>query len=1498
MELININNFIWYGDCSDGECVPFTLNSDSAIDKVYQISNGNATRVWSHDIVLDQAFDSLECGYAYYITLKSNDGITPKSTIEIPGATTSYFSESNIDRDAYISDCAVPCCIKTNNGLLVNSESYNLLFNTNILPDYITGNIPEQNIDIYDNPIISLNYKPSFYESINENKTIVNPNWASDPSNYHSKAYVIRDKKPENYNGTIYDWLKSKEIEYKNYPKTNYSWYIDGTSILEPKKAYNGTIGAISVFFKGGGGYLLNVTGADGLGWFRGSGNNDLIAMSDGASGGWCVKQKYYEKGINFSNTWQHLGVIWNEFLNIYEFYINGIKLPTEIYGSNTIQEKILSNRIAIGGRYTTQQNFKGHVSDVAIYAESITEQRLLELYNNGIKSGDASDAELWYRCGNDDDGILEYGSDMENPFTSKNSGTLGAEYDVEYAQGNNVFYERRTNLQGPDVFHPTNSIIDSEQVSIDQQGAYCNAIEDYGYIEITFKDNEEIFLGTLNWEDEVSYINWDIDEEGYIEVCPYQTSNGDKVYRTRKFDTIKNRTIRVTGKLSEFGFARNANSNQQNPSIISYKVVNMSCLTSTAAMFVACTNLLSENLDISQLNTSNCSSFGSMFEKCESLSSLNLEHFNTSKCTSFAYMFYNCRNLTDLKITNFDTSNATNLGSMFGYCTQLTNLDLSNFVTSNCNNFTSMFLGCKKLENLNISNFDTSSAIYFNNMFASCDLLSTINLGNFNTDNVEGMSTMFRNSNSLKTLDLSNFNTPKNKTLHGIFQGCSSLENIILSENFTTNEVTDFGNMFNGCSKLISINLNHFNTEKATSLGYMFRGCESLITLNLSSFNPINAINMEMMFFGCHELTEILGTNSWNTPKLTKFRQVFRDCTSLVNLDLSNLNTSQVTLMDYLVSNCRNLTQLNINNFDTSLVTTMGGMFTNCSSLENITDIIKNFNTSECKSMESMFNGCTAITSLNLLNFDTSKVQSFLSMFNGCINLQSLQINFDTNMGTRFASMFNNCNNLESLNTINNFSFNYGRENPWPIDSWQQYYHFANMFQNCTKLTDDVVDFTNWCVDWVHPTLFVPIFAKDAGFTKRPNWGGLNLSTGNNKSYDENSPVKHIAGGTFNWCIGTQYIDPGVINSRDCDGVEHSVENGKIEICYFNKNKSVQISNPTEIAKLGLAETITLDDGSTLGPEPYEFSVVYDVQFTDTIKKKSGGRTINVVDGDALANQDQNPCPKELWDTNEINKIVHFDFSNSESYTTSGTNINSLIDLTGNFSMTGGNGGGVLQTSNNQLNQKNTVFFNGSDNYISSNESQFADSSGNHYAIGVYKVTTVNDTKDSIWSFESNDNEAKREYAISAGSGSQWLGEVDLDSLNNNRISDVEKIEWKLNTTIGTTSYTNNWHIFAVVFNKTQNEIYMRVDGRLASDIHPYKNKLATSVDMRLVRNRTSKVVASYVAEFFGVASNSNTIINGSSEIENAEGYLAHKWGLQNLLPTDHPFKNVAPVK
>ena len=88
-----------------------------------------------------------------------------------------------------------------------------------------------------------------------------------------------------------------------------------------------------------------------------------------------------------------------------------------------------------------------------------------------------------------------------------------------------------------------------------------------------------------------------------------------------------------------------------------------------------------------------------------------------------------------------------------------------------------------------------------------------------------------------------------------------------------------------------------------------------------------------------------------------------------------------------------------------------------------------------------------------------------------------------------------------------------------------------------------------------------------------------------------------------------------------------------------------------------------------------------------------------------------------------------------------------------------------------------------------------------------------------------------------------------------------------------------------------------MRVDGRNATSKNTYLNSLSPTSQMRFMRNRGGNDVTGYVAEFFGVASNSDNIENETTEIEKAEGYLAHKWGLTNLLPTDHPYKSNNPI-
>ena len=58
-----------------------------------------------------------------------------------------------------------------------------------------------------------------------------------------------------------------------------------------------------------------------------------------------------------------------------------------------------------------------------------------------------------------------------------------------------------------------------------------------------------------------------------------------------------------------------------------------------------------------------------------------------------------------------------------------------------------------------------------------------------------------------------------------------------------------------------------------------------------------------------------------------------------------------------------------------------MRNIFYNCKSLKDLD--LSNFNTKKFKNMAHMFDSCHSLTSLNISNFDTSSVTDFSFMFN-----------------------------------------------------------------------------------------------------------------------------------------------------------------------------------------------------------------------------------------------------------------------------------------------------------------------------------------------------------------------------------------------------------------------------------------------------------------------------------------------------------------------------------
>jgi len=210
------------------------------------------------------------------------------------------------------------------------------------------------------------------------------------------------------------------------------------------------------------------------------------------------------------------------------------------------------------------------------------------------------------------------------------------------------------------------------------------------------------------------------------------------------------------------------------------------------------------------------------------------------------------------------------------------------------------------------------------------------------------------------------------------------------------------------------------------------------------------------------------------------------------------------------------------------------------------------------------------------------------------------------------------------------------------------------------------------------------------------------------------------------------------------------------------------------------------------------------------------------------------------------------------------------------------------------QDNKEIIVFDHASNEYLSTGSFQIADS-GNHWAAFAGTIATPNNSKDSIWSFDTTESPA-RDYAISSSNQNAFDGELDLDGLSTNRIS--SNAGNLIAFTSGTPIAENTNFMILCYFDKSHGEIGVRINGSNAfTPETDYDNSIKSTAGMNIFRNRGSQSYGGKLFEFM-VSDGQPGIGSGNKMyIEKAEGYLAHKWGLTSSLPVSHPYKNTAPT-
>ena len=286
----------------------------------------------------------------------------------------------------------------------------------------------------------------------------------------------------------------------------------------------------------------------------------------------------------------------------------------------------------------------------------------------------------------------------------------------------------------------------------------------------------------------------------------------------------------------------------------------------------------------------------------------------------------------------------------------------------------------------------------------------------------------------ALTTIEhLDYLNTSEVKYMNSMFSKCTSLETLDLF-SFNTEKVTNMYAMFDGATNLRSIKLPQgFIGSSVTNLCSMFKDCTSLTELDLSGSNSENVKDMSEMFNGCSALSKLVLTD-FKTGQVSTMENMFCNCSTLETLDVSSFNTENVTTMVGMFNNCSSLRSLDLPGFNTANVTEMSSMFKDCSSLRSLD--LSSFNTRKVSAMQSMFKGCTNLESIDFSSFDTEKMTSMIAMFNSCTKLETLDLSsFATPKMVTMTSAFEKCVNLKTIYVTSAFTTDKVTVDSWAFD-------------------------------------------------------------------------------------------------------------------------------------------------------------------------------------------------------------------------------------------------------------------------------------------------------------------------------------------------------------------------------------------------------------------------------------------------------------------------------
>ena len=202
-----------------------------------------------------------------------------------------------------------------------------------------------------------------------------------------------------------------------------------------------------------------------------------------------------------------------------------------------------------------------------------------------------------------------------------------------------------------------------------------------------------------------------------------------------------------------------------------------------------------------------------------------------------------------------------------------------------------------------------------------------------------------------------------------------------------------------------------------------------------------------------------------------------------------------------------------------------------------------------------------------------------------------------------------------------------------------------------------------------------------------------------------------------------------------------------------------------------------------------------------------------------------------------------------------------------------------------NTVNGLNTLSFDGTENMTTFGNRNFGILDGNMTIVSAIQILYVDEKEDAIWSINDQLSTFKDIQLIrSTGSGSNADYYGALDSRN---------LGWSEATQQFSGGPYSGDNINSVQLDFDNNECKGFMNGSSSLNITDYIGPVEmNSCTFGLFTDRgTTRNLGGTFCEMLLMTSNDDVTR------QKAEGYLAWKWGMRDLLPSDHPYKNTKPT-